>query len=464
MTNWSSRLKIELHRLLDLMASPPALRAVGEPLFWLLGRRKGDKFSGSHVRSILVVRTDGLGDMVLMTPFLRELRTLFPQARISLYTAAHIGNLLGLCPYVDEVIFDNQLGLKRNWERVLAVLPAIGKLLPRRFDLAIQPRWDVDHNYSTSVTYLSGARWRVGYSSDVRPSKSILNPSYDTLFTHVILDTGFSHEVERNLHLISEIGGTPDSNHLEVWLDDYDESFATNLLSAHCKSGERVWALGVGGAHRFRRWPQNRFEQLANWIVEEYKVKLLLIGTSEDALAFGNLARSSNGSIINCVGQTTVRQCAALLKRCQCYIGNDTGPMHIAATLGLPIVGIFTSAADVEDQLSMASRYAPWQADSIMLRPPSGLGPCADPGQEQCVIDRPHCILQITVDDVKDAIRTIMRSRFSAPTDNGGVWPSKYVNIDKQLAYVTTSFSRSAVFSTGLHNACRSAARAAAES
>jgi heptosyltransferase-2 len=104
-------------------------------------------------------------------------------------------------------------------------------------------------------------------------------------------------------------------------------------------------------------------------------------------------------------GKTTLRQAAALLKRCCLYIGNDTGPMHLAAGVGTPVIELCCHPLTGSPMTSpWPERFHPWNVAQTVLRPPVPLAPCVD----GCVADDAHCIRTIGVDEVLRAARAML--------------------------------------------------------
>ncbi|NQT90210.1 MAG: class I SAM-dependent methyltransferase, partial [Candidatus Omnitrophica bacterium] len=178
-------LKKIMRKMVRRLFSPQTALCLCEPLFRLNGQRVDNgKTPLAQARQILVVRPDKIGDMVLTTPFLRELRKNNPSARITLVVSPNIYNLVELCPYVDQIsTFDFRKGV---FPRIGAVIRrmrimvfAFSSFLKKRFDLAILPRWFADDYDASFMIYFSGARSRVGYTENTTPSKSRRNEGYD---------------------------------------------------------------------------------------------------------------------------------------------------------------------------------------------------------------------------------------------------------------------------------------------
>lgn len=206
------------------------------------------------------------------------------------------------------------------------------RLWRRRFDLAILPRWDSDYYHGTFLLYFSGALWRVGYSENVNAYKKRLNGSFDRLLTHVLEDSTLKHEVEHNLDVIRFFEGEVREDRLELWIGEEDEAFAQRILnSLRTLNDDLLIAFGPGASAPKRMWPLANFIELGAWLKSEYNTRIVVIGGKGEELLGQELQRQLGDAIITVVGQTTLRQASALLKYCCLYIGNDAGPMHLAA-------------------------------------------------------------------------------------------------------------------------------------
>jgi ADP-heptose:LPS heptosyltransferase len=368
------RVKSALGRLANRPIPASWLSHVGEPLFRLMGKRRGPaELDLSQVKSVLVVRLDEIGDLVMTTPFLRELRHNLQDAWITLAVDEKTYNLAEHCPYVDEVLVHRgrvpgRFGGIKNFMRTFDF--ARRHFWRRRLDLAIVPRWDADHNYATYLAYLSGAAWRVGFSERVIPSKAGLNAGYDSLFTHTVDDPRLKHEVGHSLDLISAMGGTVRRIGLEFWCRQADEDFARQVLEEHGVGPEdRLVALSAsGGNSRLKQWPVENFVEVADWLETDYGLRVVLLGGPAD-IPLGRRVRTGLGpSVIDMTGKTTLRQAGALLMECCLYVGADTGLMHLAASCGTPVAAVFGA--------SCPHRFGPWGRRHKVLSASLPCGPC----------------------------------------------------------------------------------------
>jgi lipopolysaccharide heptosyltransferase II len=411
--NALSRGKSCVRHLLKWPTTPQATRLIGEPLFWLMGRRReGHEMIPSRIKRVLVVRLDEIGDLVMTTPFLRELRRNLPEAWISLVVQPAACDLVAPCPYVNEVLtfawqVNGRLATLRSHWRALSL--ARRSLWRSCFDLGILPRWDADYCRATFVLYVSGASWRVGYSENVNARKKQLNARFDRLLTHALEGAALKHEVERSLDAIRALGGKIQDDRLELWLDEEDDAFAKQVLERRgVQPGEVVVGFGPSGGHSpLKQWPAARFAELGRWLQAEYGAHIVVFGGPGEEPLGWEIGHGLDFPAIDMVGRTTLRQSAALLQRCHLFVGNDTGLMHVAVAMGIPTVALFGS--------SCPHRFRPWGKDRTVLWSRLPCSPCFQEGHAHrcraCIFDQPRCMLGLAVEQVKTAVEGYLPRR-----------------------------------------------------
>lgn len=403
---FSTLYKVVVRLMPSWLTSPQATRLVGQPFLWIKGQQaNGREPKLSKVNRVLVVRLDEIGDVVMTTPFLRELRRNLPHAWITLVVKPVVYNLVELCPYVNEVLtydWNTQGSLRQLRRHMRALVLAWRHLWRRRFDLAILPRWDEDRYNSTFVAFFSGATWRVGYSENVSENKRQLNTGYDQLLTHVLDNKTLKHEVARNLDVIRHLGGTVKEDKLELWLSAEDELFAERFLSLQGVSrNDLLTAFGPGKRDLKRRWPLSRFIELGAWLNEKYNARILVVGEKEEKLLGAKLQQQLGDIVINMVGRTNLRQAVALLKYCHLYVGNDYGPKHMASAVGVPVIEINGHPQNGPAlHHHSPSRFGPWRIPHIVVQPETSMSPCSD----ACIAGQAHCILGVSLQEVKEAV------------------------------------------------------------
>lgn len=366
----------------------------------LTRRRRGDVPAMSMAR-ILVVRLDGLGDFVLFTAFLRELRLLCPESHICLVVRPNCYALAQACPYVNEVkLLDlGENGRPRSLRKLFKFAQAD---LDGRFDVAIQPRWDADHDWASLTAYLSGASRILGFTERTTRSKAKMNWAYDRLLTDVLPPGVKRHEADRNLDVIRYLGGDPKSNRPEVWFrgddeENADEFFRQNRLPA---LGRPIFAFGIGAGNPRRQWPF--YAELITAVSENLPMTALLVAGPEDLKAADRIRSVVRNSVV--LGARPLREVAAILSRCSMFVGNDSGPLHLAAAVGLPLVEISCHpVSGSAEHANSPSRFGPISMSKSVIRPVSPLGKCKDGCQENFA----HCIAQVTPYEVLESVMAI---------------------------------------------------------
>jgi ADP-heptose:LPS heptosyltransferase len=362
----------------------------------------GNENAVADARRILVVALAEIGDAVLLSPFLRELRRLAPRAHITLVHRPVTSSLYARCPFVDRTLTYDPRAIRvlrplvlpfRSWRFARRMLNGPG------FDVAIVPRWDTDHHFATAIAFWSGAARRVGYSEHVNARKATLNAGFDGLLTDAAPTGTALHEVERHLELLRYLGAVPSRGPLELWLDDDDEREVDAQLSRRgVESGAPCIAMMIGAADPKRRWPAERFRALAAGLLRRYtNAHVLIIGGSEDVAAQSVVLEGLPTHAVPLAGRLTLRESAAALSRCVVAVGNDSGALHLAAAARVPCVEISCHPANGDALHNNApERFGPWGVPSVIMRPSAPAPPCST----ACAMGAPHCILAVEVDEV----------------------------------------------------------------
>jgi ADP-heptose:LPS heptosyltransferase len=360
------------------------------------------------LRSILVVRLDQIGDLVLTSSFLRELRRNAPKAFIALVVKPATRGLVESCPYVDEVLtFDWSGSIKlRLHARALAL--AAKSLWHRHFDLAILPRWGTDSYHAAFVAYFSGALHRVGYSETVDPGKRIVNSGYDCLLTSASYDSQLKHEVERNLDLLSFLGGTVLDSRLEAWYPESDRAYCGAILTARgVRDQELLVAIAPGASKPRKRWPYKNFVEVGRFITDKLGGRVVVVGGQSEAAMGAQIGEELGRSTINLAGRTTLSQTAAVLECCRLTVSNCSGPMHLAAAVGSSVVEISCHPLDGSANSAYSpARFHPWGVPHMVVRPDRMREPCVG----WCSAPEAHCVLGVEVNPVKEAVQRLTSS------------------------------------------------------
>jgi len=356
---------------------------------------------------ILLVRLRQIGDVVFTTPAIRALRERFPNAYLSYLVEPAAAPIVANNPHLDEIIvaprISGVLGLAAD-------LKLGARLRARRYDLAIDfhggPR-------ASLLTWLSGAKERIGYDIAGRGwmyTRRVARPR----------ELRARHSVENQWDLLTALGiAPPDRTAFPV-------EMASDAAAA-ARVRERLERAGVDGAHQivvihvsagnpFRRWPTEHFVTLATALASRDANRRVVItsGPSEQDASRRVIDRSRDrgaANVLSC-GEFSIAELHALADRAALFIGGDSGPLHVAATTCVPIVGLYGP--------TLAERSAPWR-DARWTSVPVDAGPlpCRPCDQRVCAPGDFRCLTWVTPQQVIDAaerVITTLRDSATAPT------------------------------------------------
>jgi ADP-heptose:LPS heptosyltransferase len=215
----------------------------------------------------------------------------------------------------------------------------LGKLLLARklreydFDLIINPARGEGMLENTIISFLIGARWRIGFEKD---GSGFLN-------TVKVPFKQMRPVVEQNLDLLRASSIEPTVQSISLRIPEEDLVFGDSFRDAHISTGELLISIHTGSYwRRHLQWPFRRYIDLIKKILKQYHCKVVLLGTKEETLMVHQIMTVVEDSrIINMAGKTTLTQVAAILSRSDLFIGNDSGLLHVSLALKVPSIGIF---------------------------------------------------------------------------------------------------------------------------
>jgi heptosyltransferase II len=321
---------------------------------------RDDRIDGTAARSLLVVETWNIGDVVLALPFLAELRSLFPGAWITFLGRPHAAQVLRGCALVDEVItVDLPWTAAKTYDLraydFARMKTTFRELRSRRFDVGFESRMDPRGKL---ILALCGARRRVGLAYG----------GANWLLTDAVpVGNVRRHKNDDWMDLLRPFGGPVGAESPGLAISDEEARQVGNWLRASgVEPGERIVAVHPGASSQSKRWPVERFVEVARAVAARPGVRVVGI---RDPSGAGSELAVVPGIVM---ASLDLRQLMALLARCELLVCNDSGPMHLAAGLGTRVVGIF--------HLHAAREFAPLGESHDVLRPVDGVdGPVPPP-------------------------------------------------------------------------------------
>jgi ADP-heptose:LPS heptosyltransferase/glycosyltransferase involved in cell wall biosynthesis len=342
-------------------------------------------------KRLLLIRTDHLGDMVLMVPLLRGLRHALPEWDITLLTNADpaVTNFLEKCPYVDHLLMAPALPGGRA-QRLRFVLPswrfAVRHLRKPAFDLVILPRSGRGDFKALALAFFARGRHKLAFSSAYGQSR-IARYAIDTW----ISPPGNTHAVLANLQVLHSLDLGHATDNLECWLTADDEVVAAGLLR---NVNEKPVAIAPGANYPSKTWPFERYAAVAQSLQKNMNVHFVILGSHAERDHCEKLTKAIGRGAVNLAGLTTIRQAAAVLKDCRLLLSNDAGLVHVAATVKTPVVVV--GAYPRGSGANSPDRFHPWGVPFEIICPSAPTPPC----RNECNSDQPHCILANNANDV----------------------------------------------------------------
>ena len=335
-----------------------------------------------EVEKILIRGPNWVGDAVLAIPAMKAVRKHFSGAQITLLVRPWVAGLFSSASFVDEVWAEAKPSGIADWTRLTRDIRA------RRFDLALL----LPNSFESALMiFLGGVPRRVGYGTDGR--RWMLTDS-------IAPAERPRHQVNYYLDLAKALSASTDHPSLEIQATIEERAHARRLLANQgIAGGVPFLVLNPGAAYgSAKRWREDRFADVADILADELKLHVALIG-SEAERTIAEEIRSrmkSTAAILN--GKTSLETLIGVLAESSLMITNDSGPMHIAAALGVPTVAVFGSTDDL-----VTGPYGP---RTRIVKHPVECSPCL---LRECPIDH-RCMNGVTVEDVRRAAREVLAS------------------------------------------------------
>ncbi len=361
--------------------------AAGRAVFFLLKLfQKKPAETGNRFQRILVIRLDHIGDLILTRPALRLLRQAFPEAQIDCLVSADSLRMVESDASVDHWIpwthhwfsrHRNPAAEKKERSEILH------RIQNTHYDLAIDFRGDFRN---ILFLFQAGIPRRLGYGvtgggfllTDERP--------YDTAL----------HQVELNVRLLSAIGvsGEPELLPLKVIQELFSPAVPERLPKT-----PRV-LVHPGAGYPSKLWPGENFETLILRLHRELGVQVLLLGDSreKERQPFSGASAIPSPNFADLRGKLALHDLPILMNQADLFIGGDSGPAHMAAAQGLPILCLFSGVNDVKV-------WRPWTEKLRLITKPVPCSPCLSP---ECPLVHQRCMKEITVDEVFEAAREML--------------------------------------------------------
>lgn len=359
-------------------------------------RKEQAKLDKDFTGNLLIIRTDLIGDFILTTPLIRETRNNFPKANIVLICSPAAYELAKTCPYVNEIYVYNGTFVNASISFTLINMLQFcynnlwfnedGSI--KQYKIALSPQYGSMSFDPVLLSYLSGSEMRVGYGSNPgfnytqhedNPEESKFMWQSNSFIDKYLLTDDVNipintvHEVDKHLYLLQYLHLPINSRNLELWINETDKTVANSLPKL-----KRLIAVGLGAGSPHRIYNIKKYEYILNQIKDDNTEIVLLGGFKEKDYKI-------NVPCINLINKLNLRETAAVIQRCNMFIGHDSSLMHMAATYNKPIILIHREARNFIQQykalLSGVARFRPYYGDkedkAIILQPEKPAEECS---------------------------------------------------------------------------------------
>jgi len=347
-------------------------------------KAKGQKVAMAK-KKILVRVPNWIGDAVMCLPALEALGALYPSSDISVLAKAKVVPVFEGNPSVSDIIVYD----KTRHGGLLGQLRLSGEIRKKRFDLAVL----FQNAFGAAViSFLGAANERVGYATDCRSG----------LLTRAIPVTGEikkRHEVFYYLNIIKELGGKmPAKPAPRIHLSSRERGLANRFLEESGLGKGPLFGAAPGASFGpAKRWPSAGFAEVLKGLVDEYGGDALVFGGPEDSEACKGVL-AAMPSAVDLSGKLGLREAIALMERCNAFISNDSGPMHISAALGVPTIAVFGSTND--------SLTGPVGERAVVVRDKMDCSPCFE---RECKFGHYECLTRIVPEKVLLKAKELIR-------------------------------------------------------
>lgn len=324
-------------------------------------------------KRILVIHTAFIGDVVLVTPLLADLKRMYPEASVDVMVTPRARPILDCDPHVEQVIvFDkrgNDAGL-RGFMRLAA------QVRRGAYDWVVSPHRSLR---SALLARWSGASVRIGFDTSAGR----------LLFNRVVTYRPDLHEIDRNRLLLSTWEEVTDPSSLCVYVCESDRQQVDSILDVAGFQYElKTVALAPGSVWKTKRWPLNYFKALVGLLVDE-PLNIILLGGAEDRELTDQIAHLWPERVLNLAGELSLRESTEVIRRSTTLVTNDSAPMHLGAAVNIPVIALFGPTVP-------SFGFAPQGDQHIIVEKRLDCRPCSRHGGPRCPLKHHKCMRDLS--------------------------------------------------------------------
>ena len=339
-------------------------------------------------KRILIINVNWLGDVLFSTPFISTIRSNYPDSHIACMIVPRTFEILDGNPDVNELIIFDEEGIHKG---LIGKIKLINFLRAKKFDAVFL----LHRSFTRAlICFLAGIPERIGYYTKKRSfllTKAIEPPDEE------------KHKVEYFLDIARKIGLKVEKIGYKFFISSPDRAYARKILDKEeISEGDNFVVINPGGNWPLKRWPKENFAKLADILSDNLKAKIVITGAGKDLKLAQEISSLMKHEAIILCGKTNLKQLGAVLKEANLVISNDSGPMHLAASLKTPLIALFGPTS--------ASISGPYTEDNaLVLQKDIGcLVPCYN---LSCNDNR--CLKAVSPEEVAQAAKTLLKNNDS---------------------------------------------------
>ncbi len=348
---------------------------------------------------ILVMRYRFIGDTVLTVPFLRNLRQAYPHARIDLMIEPFSGKVLEGCPYVDQIIpFEfktiHTYSAATNRSKIEGYRYYWKLIRDNRYDAAFVLKRSLS---SALLVRAAGVPRRIGFATEGR----------GLLLTDRVPYRHDQHEVENFLDCLRVLGIPVSSKSLELWPSAENNERINGLFRDQgWDAADFKIVIHPAASLPAKQWPLDRFGSVMKYLRDTYRARFIYTGAKGDSHLYREIEKQGPFQALDLCGKTSLHENISVYRACQLFFGVDSGPMHMAAACGLPVVALFGPTDE--------RKWGPWGEGHAVISKRLSCHPC-----------KPHkcsdneCMKRISVQDAIQALDLKIRKTRAGVTSHG---------------------------------------------
>ena len=315
-------------------------------------------FEQIKVKNILIIKLDDAGDMVYATPVFKLIKQKYPESKTTLWCKNATSELIKHDPFLDFIITKKEQ-------------------LEQKYDLILDLRGNIE---SLKYAFLHPPKIRLDRGTIRLKNK---------------LKGQHPHEIQTNFEIIKIL---IDDAHTELQPEIYYSKYEENLAQKYIAENnlEKFAVLHVGANKKLRKWPLENYAALANILKNQYQLDLIFVGNTQDMEDIAQVKSRLEFKTYAVAGNFSWTQYAALVKKAALFVGNESGPLHVAAAMGTPLVGLFGPG---EPRI-----FYPYGEKSTFVHHVLTCNPC---DQIHCVHLSNTCMQRINLTEVLDQIKAL---------------------------------------------------------